>query len=276
MMESEAYRINGAVIERVAGRAASDVDGEMQWRVRSPYQSGNTLIRIVAPRGGAESKRILFVLPVEAGHEAQAVYGDGLRSLAEMDVHNRFGFTLIAPTFTTLPWYADHASHPGLLQESHLLRVVLPLIDRLYPGRTPDSHPCPKALLGFSKSGWGAWSLLMRHPALFASAVAWDAPFTLAQPDRWGTEELFADQSHFGAHRPDLLAPRVAAVLGVSPRLAMLGYGNFREHHLAMHEIMSRARIAHHHIDGPWRDHNWHSGWLEQAVQLAHAMTPVG
>lgn len=272
-MESTTHHIHGAVIDSIDIPLGGCVAGERRWKIRSPYQSADTLVRVVAPERQSTAGRFLFVLPVEAGYGHNAIYGDGLKSLVEIDAHNRLGFTLVAPTFSTLPWYADHTSHPGLRQESHLLRVVLPFVERLYPRKANAPHPM--TLLGFSKSGWGAWSLLMRHPDLFTSAVAWDAPFTLAQPDRWGTEELFADQSHFDAHRPDLLAPRVAAVLGSSPRLAMLGYGNFREHHLAMHGILNSVRIAHHHVDGPWREHSWHSGWLEQAVQFAHVMTPA-
>lgn len=259
--------------QMVIGDAAVRVEetgvaGQLRCRVRSPYQAGETVVRLVSPREGAGPRRVLWVLPVEAGCGEKPQYGDGLRALAELEAHEKFEFTLVAPGFSSWPWYADHATDAAKRQESHLMRVVMPLVDRLLNGGI-QSH----ALLGFSKSGWGAFSLLLRYPALFACAVAWDSPFTLATPDRWGTEELFTSQAQFDACRPDLLVQRGAASLGQARRLAMLGYGNFREHHLAMHDILTASGVAHHHTDGPWREHTWTGGWLAEAAALAHEMT---
>ena len=48
----------------------------------------------------------------------------------------------------------------------------------------------------------------------------------------------------------------------------MTGYDAHRAHHLSMHELLKQIGIPHKHVDGPRRGHHWHSGWLEEAVQL--------
>ncbi|HEY3787861.1 MAG TPA: alpha/beta hydrolase-fold protein [Urbifossiella sp.] len=53
------------------------------------------------------------------------------------------------------------------------MKVFVPFIDKTYPVRAEAGG---RLLLGFSKSGWGAYSLRMRHPDLFGKAAAWDAP----------------------------------------------------------------------------------------------------
>ena len=71
----------------------------------------------------------------------------------------------------------------SLHQEKYLLEDVLPLVEGSYPVETgPDG----RLLVGFSKSGWGAWSLLLRHPGVFGKAAAWDAPLMQDAPDRFG------------------------------------------------------------------------------------------
>jgi hypothetical protein len=51
-------------------------------------------------------------------------------------------------------------------------------------------------------------------------------------------------------------------------RLALLGYGHFRAAHQAAHALMDRLKIAHDHRDGPKRKHDWHSGWVAEAVEF--------
>ena len=52
------------------------------------------------------------------------------------------------------------------------------------------------------------------------------------------------------------------------PRLVLTGYGNFREHQAAAHELMDSLKIPHLYRDGPQRKHHWQSGWLSEAVGL--------
>jgi hypothetical protein len=123
-------------------------------------------------------------------------------------------------------------------------------------------------LLGFSKSGWGAWSLLLRHPEAFSKAAAWDAPLMMDRMGQYGTTPIFGSQRHFDEYRIDRLLPAAAGKLGDRPRLILTGYGNFREHHQRAHQLLLDLKIPHEYRDGPNRKHDWHSGWVEEAVEL--------
>lgn len=241
-------------------------EGALWYRVTSAYQAKPTVVRIVVPKQlEPESKRrVLFVLPVEAVLESR--FGDGLKTAQKLDVANQNRFVVVAPTFSDLPWYVDHPKDRGLRQESHLLKVVVPLVEMLYPHKARH-----RALVGFSKSGWGAFVLLLRHPDAFGAAVAWDAPFMMTKP-AYGMGRIVGTQANFERLRvPRLLTQHAKAVQG-SKRLAHFGYGSFRQHHQQAHSLMERLEIPHLYADGPQRKHHWDGGWVPEAVRMAEEL----
>ena len=152
---------------------------------------------------------VVYVLPVEARREHR--YGDGLLEVRRHDLHNRFSAIFVAPTFSHLPWYADHPTDPLIRQETYLLKVVIPFVEGHYPAKP---EPGGRLLLGFSKSGWGAFSLLLRHPDVFGKAAAWDAPLMMDGPGRYGSGDIFGTPENFEGYRVTGLLERRAAELG--------------------------------------------------------------
>ena len=122
--------------------------------------------------------------------------------------------------------------------------------------------------MGFSKSGWGAFSALLRHPSLFDKAGAWDAPLTKAAPDEFGMGPIFGTQDNFEHYKLTTLVKKAKGELGEEPRLIHVGFGNFQEHHRAFEKLLETIQLPHIYRDGPKRKHNWGSGWLEQVVAL--------
>ncbi len=245
--------------------ATVDADGFLVHAVRSPHQSGETAIRVLLPEKRPTGRRfpVVYLLPVEAGNGT--TWGDGLLEAKRAGLHNRLGVVLVAPTFSHLPWYADHPTDAGIRQERHFLDVVVPFVEATYPVVAKRDG---RLLVGFSKSGWGAWSLLLRHPDRLGRAVAWDAPLMLSSPDRYGAKPVFGTLENFRKYEiTRLLAARAGALRGTE-RLLLLGHGNFRDHHRAMHERLGELRIPHVYRDGPQRKHHWGGGWLEEAVTL--------
>jgi S-formylglutathione hydrolase FrmB len=188
-----------------------------------------------------------------------------MQEVRRLDLHNRHHLVCVYPTFSHLPWYADHPQQATIRQESYFLSVVVPFVERSYPVRR---EPASRLLVGFSKSGWGAFSLLLRHPDVFGQAAAWDAPLAMSQPNRYGMEEIFATQENFERYRITSLLRQKAEVLSGRPRLIHLGYGNFRDQHLAVESLLNELQIPHVFRDGPQRPHAWDSGWLPDAVRL--------
>lgn len=231
----------------------------------SRHQAGPTRVRIVAPLGAQPASRAIYLLPVEAGDED--VYGDGLTEAARLGLAERLDAILVAPTFSQLPWYANHPTDRAIGQERYLLEDVAPLVRSL--------HPAPGAragLLGFSKSGWGAFSLLLRHPDVFVAASAWDAPLMQARPDCWGMAGVFGDQANFEQYRVARLIEDGASWLRPRRRLGVHGHGNFRDHMRQAHALLDSLGIPHAYWDDPWLAHRWDSGWLEPVARELAAM----
>jgi S-formylglutathione hydrolase FrmB len=206
---------------------------------------------------------VVYLLPVEAENESR--YGDALKEVKKLDLHNLFGVIFVAPTFSHLPWYADHPTQVEIRQESYFVKVVVPFIDKTYPVKAESEG---RLLLGFSKSGWGAWSLLLRHPDRFHKAVAWDAPLMLDKPGKYGSGDIFGTQENFDGYRVSTRLMEKAEKFQQGKRLLLLGYGNFRSEHEKAHALLEKFQIAHEYRDGPQRKHDWHSGWVKEAVEL--------
>ena len=253
--------------------AQKDQHGILVHEVRSLHQVGTTEIRVVLPDRLEKGQRypVVYVLPVEAGTANR--YGNGLLEVKKHDLANQHRAIFVAPTFSHLPWYADHPTNEQIRQETYFLKVVLPFIERTYSVRADADG---RLLLGFSKSGWGAYSLLLRHPKTFGKAAAWDAPLMMGLPNRYGMGDIFGTQANFEHYQITTLLARRADELPGRKRLILLGHGNFRDHHHKAHALMEQLKIDHEYRDGPARKHEWGSGWVPEAVKLLLAAPKHG
>jgi S-formylglutathione hydrolase FrmB len=247
----------------VVSPAKADANGILVHEVRSEYQAGTTLIRLLLPekREKGRAYPVVYVLPVEAGTGAR--YGDGLAEVKKLGLPDKLGAVFVAPTFSHLPWYADHPTKPDVRQEAYFLRVVVPFVEKTYPVKADRGG---RLLLGFSKSGWGAFTLLLRHPDTFGKAAAWDAPLMTDKPGKYGSGEVFGADENFAGYRVSKLLEDAAAKLRPGKRIGLFGYGNFRAEHEQAHALMDRLGVPHEYRDGPARKHDWHSGWVAEAA----------
>jgi S-formylglutathione hydrolase FrmB len=250
--------------------ASRESDGVLHHHVESELQRGPTEIRVLLPDNPQPQRKYacLYLLPVEAGRDSR--YGDGIQAARNADLPNRFQVICVMPTFSDLPWYCDHPSDAGLKQESYFLNTVIPFVERTYPVKPT---PSGRLLAGFSKSGWGAFSLLLRHPGLFGRAAAWDAPLMSEKPDRFGMGPIFGTDENFQQYRLTSLIRKPLPQANSEPRLFHFGYDNFREDHQQFEMLLMACDIPHVFHDGPRRDHKWESGWLPEVVQcICHGL----
>ena len=241
-------------------QAKLDANGVRVHAVATGFQGEGAEIHVLVPDRLEPGRRypVVYVLPVEAKRGAQ--FGNGLAEIRKHDLHNKLGVICVMPLFSHLPWYADHPTDARIRQESYLLRVVLPFIEKSYP------VSMIRWLLGFSKSGWGAFSLLLRHPDTFQKAVAWDAPLMMSKPNKYGMGDIFATQDNFEKYQNARLLESHGKALGKEPRLMLSGYANFREHHVEAHQLMKKLGIAHEFRDEKKTPHTWHSGWVADGM----------
>jgi S-formylglutathione hydrolase FrmB len=249
--------------------AQRDADGFLSHTISSSYQPGATRMRVLLPdalkNGDQDSPRlpVVYMLPVEARDERR--YGDGLLEVRRHDLHNKHEVIFVAPSFAQLPWYADHLHDPNVRQEAHLVQAVVPLIEKTYPA---IAEPRGRLLVGFSKSGWGAWTLLIRHPEVFGRAAAWDAPLVTMQFGKFQSGPIFGSEANYAEYDLRGLLREQVGALGKEPRLILLGKGPFAEDTAATHLLLTSLSIPHAYLDGPVRKHDWHSGWVSEAVEL--------
>jgi hypothetical protein len=207
----------------------------------------------------------MYVLPVEAGSGAR--YGDGLRIIQQANLHNKHQAVFVMPTFSDMPWYADHASHPRIRQESHLIRFVIPFMEQRY---AVSKTAADRLLLGFSKSGYGAFSLLLRNPDVFGKAYSWDSPIAMSTPATpWGSMPIYGTHANFARYHVSRLLRQQAPLLrGGPPRLFLGGYSvaSFRSDHARTAALMRSLAIPHGYDSGRFRGHAWNTGWVPTAV----------
>jgi hypothetical protein len=251
--------MGSAAAEPVISQARKADNGFVVHDVQSEYQAGTTqiFVRMPAKRKGGPLLA-LYVLPVEAHDEKR--WGDARAEIAKLNIADRYGVVCVFPTFSHLPWYADHPSDPHIRQESYFLKVVLPFIERTYP---VGADRLSRALLGFSKSGWGAWTLLLRHPDLFERAAAWDAPMTMDTP-RYGMAPIAGTQQNFERYRVTTLLRQRGTQLGGERRLMLAGWDFYREQTRGARKLLEELKIPHVYRDGPQRKHHWNSGWMAE------------
>lgn len=247
------------------GPAQTDPLGVRIHRVRSEMQSEEVPLRVLLPEPRVADERfpVIYVLPVEAQNGTR--WGDGLETARRLGLHNTYRVIVVAPSFAKLPWYADHPDDPRLRQESFFVEQIVPFVDRTYP---TVARRRGRLLVGFSKSGWGAWSLLLRHPETFERAYAWDAPMTMTEPGKYGSGPIFGTLDNFRRYELVRLLRTDSKPFERATRLILSGYGNFRASHIQMHATLTKLGVRHIYRDSPQRRHHWNSGWLPEAFSL--------
>lgn len=243
--------------------AKKDSNGFLVHNVESPFQSEKTLLRVLVPEklDRIKTYRVVYVLPVEAKDGSR--FGNGLMEVKKNNLHNRHGVIFVAPTFASTPWYADHPTTKTLKQESHLLKVIIPFVEKTYPVQCRRDG---RLLLGFSKSGVGAYALFLRHLDYFGRALAFDAP--LMRERMVKGREVFATAENFEKYSIPRLLKKHSKDLQKEKRLILLGQGFLQRHHVQAHARMQELKIAHRYQEGERRRHHWGSGWVPQALQL--------
>lgn len=251
------------------GQSASKIKSH---RIYSPFQKDSTTIRVLVPDNFSsdEAYRVLYILPVR--EQGNAKNGDPLIEMVKEDLHNTHQVLCVFPGYTHLPWYADHSVDVTMQDESHLLKTVLPFIDENYPTMKRKEG---RLLLGFSKSGWGALTLLLRNSEAFHKAAGWDigirmdvnVPLDSAYVN--AAERTFGDLDNFEKYRVSTLLRKNKDRLGPSARIFYYSTGGNRARGGAViHELMVELEIPHLYLFEPKRKHRWDSGWIRNAVQF--------
>jgi hypothetical protein len=245
------------------------MDGVEVYTITSAYQETPCAVQVLLPDkfDKARQYKLLYVLPIDkvrrSGRGA-VVFDGGIREAQRLDLANKHGIICVEPHFSGMPWFGDNPDNPKVRNDSYLPDVIVPFIDRTFP---TVAKPEGRILAGFSKSGIGAVSLLLRHPEVFGRAGSWDAPL---MEDHTRTE-YYGPQENFMKHYyiPDLLSLRADMLKDQPARIAIagLGWGDT----VKAHQLMEQLKIPHYCDDSLKGRHEWPSGWLEPLVEVLMA-----
>lgn len=250
---------------QLLGPPICDATGVITYSLTCEYQKAATTVRVLLPDRDVSVRHHLYVLPVQP--ELGKKYGDGLEEIQKEALHDRYGMIIIAPSFSDYPWYVDHPTDPHLQQESYVTNVVLPLVDEYYP-----LHNGKRLLMGFSKSGYGALNLLLRHPDLFYGASIWDASMLRDRPLPEGLLYAVGTLTNYEQYRIKNTLMNSSKLFSDQKRIGLLGFGILRQDTQEAHQLMATLGIQHEYIDGPEREHTWTSGWVGPAVEILAQM----
>jgi hypothetical protein len=132
-----------------------------------------------------------------------------------------------------------------------------------------------RLLLGFSKSGRGAFSLLLRNPDTFYRAAGWDSGVQIDMgPIDEETrvnriKEMWGSEDDFERHRISTLVRTRGKELGEKSHLFHYNTEGTRAiagQHL--HQVMVEEKFPHRYFFEPIRPHRWDSGWIPMAFEF--------
>jgi len=253
-------------------KGSTDDNGFISHRIASPFQADSTTIRVLLPDTivPGEMYRVLYILPVIENDNRR--YGGGLEEVMKHNFHNKYKIICVAPEFTAKPWYCDHSTDMGRQDESHFLKTVIPFIDKNYPSLKSTEG---RLLMGFSKSGWGAFTLILRNPQLFHRVAGWDSGVRvdtgpISEEERTERiETLFGDATNFEKYRISTLLREQGANLGDETRLFYYNTQGIRgPGGVDIHQLMVQLGIPHLYLYEPYREHRWDSGWIPEVVRF--------
>ena len=112
------------------------------------------------------------------------VFGDGMKTMASLDVEDQYNLTIVEPTFAIDPWYADNPNDANLRYETFMTSDLEPWVKANLATTGSEQN----WLIGFSKSGIGAQDLILKHPDLFQFAASWDFPADMTTYDQEGSD----------------------------------------------------------------------------------------
>ena len=246
--------------------------------LESELQNGCQEVRVLLPDkyDGKKKYKVLYVLPVETGFNQACGYGLGV--FQEMNAHNVYDLIIVQMGFEKEPWFGDHAADPRSRQASYFKEDVVPFIENNY---STLGSPEGRLLFGFSKSGWGAFSLILTYPNFFGYAASWDAPLLLAG-FHFGMKEVYGTLEQLTLYHPAMLVPRQKTAFQDKTRLVLTGEKVWGKaiptpsggsHTVEMHEILEHNMVKHYYDNGLIAPHCWHKSWMAPTLKALMNLT---
>ncbi|MFA6110220.1 MAG: hypothetical protein WDA75_15760 [Candidatus Latescibacterota bacterium] len=122
-------------------------------------------------------------------------------------------------------------------------------------------------LVGFSKSGLGAWNLAREIPDRVAGTLIFDAPVASDDWRRWG-DEFYQDDAAWQRDLPLRAVRQERQPWPPAPGLVLVSGEAFHDQMAALAVALTAAGVRHTFIPHPDMPHHWNAGWIEEGLTV--------
>src|SRR5262249_33588809 len=246
---------------------STDANGVDSYDVISANNGyGPQVLRVLRPTHptAGVAHNFLYALPVEAGLGNS--FGDGMSTLAGLDAQDQYNLTIIEPSFSIEPWFANSPNDPQLQYETFMAAELQPWVKANLATSGTEQH----WLIGFSKSGIGGQDLILKHPDVFTLAASWDFPadmstynqFGASSANNYGTDANF--QSNYRLSQSFLDKNKTTFL--TNNRIWIGGFNAFGQDITDYDSLLTLEGIVHTMGTPEFIAHRWDSGWVLDAL----------
>ena len=245
----------------------TDSSGAQVYDITNAVGSEPFAVRVLTPQHPSTNYQhsFLYDLQVEPGL-AQSTWGSGLNELENLDVADQYNATIIEPIFPMDSWYADNPNDPTIDYETFVADILPQWVDSNFSTTGTEQN----LLVGFSKSGYGALDLELKHPSVFSAVAAFDFPGDMTSYDDYGsssandygTQANFQDNYEMNASFIDAHATPFT-----SQDRILISEGPIFQSQVADFDTLLTSQGVMHALLNQTNDvHTWSGGWLSGAV----------
>lgn len=182
---------------------------------------------------------LIFLPATEPGDETYGTVPERIEGFPAASIH--------PVQYPTMVWYNGAVRREAVAQISSLDKT-------------------PVTLIGFSKSGLGAWNIARTIPERVTCTIIFDAPVARDILPPWGTAPFYANDTAWQEDLPIRTIPAFQAVMPKEHLLVLISGANFHDEMCALSQELSRHDVPHVFLPRPDLKHHWQSGWIEAGL----------
>ena len=182
---------------------------------------------------------LVFLPATKPGDETYGIVPDRIEAYPAVVVHQIY--------YPTMVWYNEAVRREAIAQINSL--DIAPII-----------------LVGFSKSGLGAWNIARAIPDRIACTIIFDAPVARDRLPPWGTTSFYGSDAMWQEDLPIRTVPEFQAVMPATHRLVLISGASFHDEMCMLSQALSKSGTKHVFLPRPHLKHHWNSGWIEEGL----------
>jgi len=121
-------------------------------------------------------------------------------------------------------------------------------------------------LVGFSKSGLGAWNIARTIPDRISATIIFDAPVARHELPPWGTAPFYDSDESWHKDVPVRTVEEFEAAVPRTHKLVLISGEGFHKEMCLLAGALSKTTVSYVFLPRPHLRHHWQSGWIEDGL----------